>query len=133
VFFDIAEKVWRNEPVDVTMGVFNCVWQGDANAHAIQCLAHAASPPFIVNATGPWLLSIREIATRLGDLLGRKATFTGKEATTAWFANTSKAQKLLGPPTVDVEQMLRWVAHWVKIGGPSLGKPTHFEVRDGKF
>ncbi len=133
VLVDIAEKVWRAEPVDVTMGVFNCVWQRDGNAHAIQCLAHAASPPFVVNATGPWLLSIREMATRLGGLMGRKATFTGKEAATAWFANTSKAQRLFGPPTVGVEQMLQWVAHWVKRGGATLGKPTHFEVRDGKF
>jgi hypothetical protein len=29
--------------------------------------------------------------------------------------------------------MLRWIADWVMRGGASLGKPTHFESRDGKF
>jgi len=29
--------------------------------------------------------------------------------------------------------MIEWVAHWVKMGGPTLGKPTHFESRDGRF
>lgn len=133
VLRNIADKVWRGEPVDVTTGYFNCIWQQDANAHTLQCLAHAASPPWIVNATGPELLSVREMATRLGELLGRKVTIIGQEAPTAWIANTSKVQRVFGPPTVGVEQMLPWTVYWVKQGGVSLDKPTHFEVRDGKF
>ncbi|MDD5676829.1 MAG: NAD-dependent epimerase/dehydratase family protein [Kiritimatiellae bacterium] len=133
VLQNIAEKVWRNEPVDVTNGYFNCIWQQEANAHALQCLAHAASPPWIVNATGPEILSVRKIATRLGELLERKVMITGQEAPTAWIANTGKAQRVFGPLAVGVEQMLLWTAHWVKQGGVSLNKPTHFEVRDGKF
>ena len=29
--------------------------------------------------------------------------------------------------------MIDWVADWVARGGASLGKPTHFETRDGKY
>jgi hypothetical protein len=31
------------------------------------------------------------------------------------------------------EQLIECIADWVKRGGESLGKPTHFEVRDGRF
>jgi hypothetical protein len=53
VLVDIADKVRRGEPVDVTMGAFNAIWQGDAVARAIQCLGHTANPPKILNVTGP--------------------------------------------------------------------------------
>jgi hypothetical protein len=32
-----------------------------------------------------------------------------------------------------METLLRWTAQWVKQGGRDLGKPTHFEVRDGNY
>ena len=32
-----------------------------------------------------------------------------------------------------IEHMLDWVAQWVGAGKPLLGKPTHFETRDGAF
>jgi len=40
---------------------------------------------------------------------------------------------LFGPPGVSGEQLIEWVADWAKRGGESLGKPTHFEVRDGRY
>jgi hypothetical protein len=29
--------------------------------------------------------------------------------------------------------MIDWVVDWVLTGGPVLGKPTKFQVRDGRF
>jgi nucleoside-diphosphate-sugar epimerase len=133
VLLDVALKIWRGEPVDVTMGHANVIWQRDANAFALQCLAQAASPPFILNVTGPELLSIRAVAERLAQLLGRDAKIIGQEAPTAWLNNASRAHRLFGPPTANADQLIEWTADWVKRGGATLGKPTHFEVRDGKF
>ena len=41
--------------------------------------------------------------------------------------------RLLGPPRVPVEQMVAWVGAWVAAGQRSLGKPTKFEARNGRF
>ena len=133
VLLDIAQKSERGEPIDVTMGHANMIWQRDANAQAIQCLAHAASPPFVINVTGREILSLRDLAARMGARLGKQPAIVGQEAPTSWISNASKAHALFGPPTVDVDQMIAWVADWVRRGGATLNKPTHFEVRDGTF
>lgn len=133
VLVDLSQKILAGEPIDVSMGHCNLIWQGDANARAIQLLAHAATPPFVLNVTGHGAFTIRSLATRLGELLGRPAQFTGTEAGTAWIADASKSYKLFGPPTVNIDQVLVWVADWMKHGRSTLNKPTHFETRDGKF
>lgn len=133
VLIDLAQKIMSGEPIDVTMGHANIIWQRDANAQAIQCLAHAASPPFIINVTGREILSLRDLATRLGRQLGKAPVLVGQEASTAWISNSTKAYQLFDSPTANVDQLIIWVAEWVKHGGSTLNKPTHFEVRDGKF
>lgn len=133
VLVDIALKVARGEPVDVTMGSLNCIWQGDACARAIQCLAHTANPPKILNITGPEKLGIRALAEKFGRLLGRAPVLTGTEATTAWLADASESLKLFGPPEVSVDRMMALITTYVTAGGRLLGKPTHFEARSGKF
>jgi nucleoside-diphosphate-sugar epimerase len=133
VLVDLALKVANGEPVDLTMGWLNCIWQGDACARAIQCLGLAAIPPRILNVTGPEKLRIRDLATEFGRRFGRPPVFTGTEAPTAWLADASESMSLFGPPTVPVVAMLDLVAAHVQAGGRLLGKPTHFETRDGKF
>ena len=133
VLLDVAQKVWNEEPVDVTMGHANVIWQGDANAQAIQCLEHADSPANILNITGPETVSIRALAQRFGLLFDKDVEITGEEAPTAWLNHSGKAQRLFGYPTVPVDTMMEWVAQWVQHGGSTLGKPTHFEEREGKF
>ena len=44
VLYDIATKVWQDQPVDVTMGYANCIWQGDANDMIIRALSLTQSP-----------------------------------------------------------------------------------------
>jgi nucleoside-diphosphate-sugar epimerase len=133
VLVDIALKVARGEPVDVTMGWLNCIWQGDACARAIQCLAQVANPPAVLNITGPEKLSIRALAEEFGRRLDRPPVFTGTEATTAWLADARESIKLFGPPEVSVSRMLELITAHVGAGGRLLGKPTHFEARSGKF
>jgi len=133
VLVDLAVKVWRGEPVDVTNGFVNVIWQGDANALALACLPRASTPPFVVNVTGPELLRVRDVALRLGELLAREPIIVGEEAPDALLSRTDRMRETLGAATVDADTLLAWVAAWVKSGNPLLGKPTKFERRDGKF
>jgi nucleoside-diphosphate-sugar epimerase len=133
VILDIALRVWRGEPVDLRMGYVNVIWQGDANARALQCLAHAASPPFVINVAGTETIAVRDIAMRFGEAFGRAPVFSGSEAEDALLSDASLSERLFGAPTVSFGQMFSWVADWVRTGAPVLGKPTHFETRDGQF
>ena len=133
VVTDIAQRVLQHQPVPLAMGHANVIWQGDANAQAIQCLGHASTPPAIFNVTGPETISLRSLAQRFGERLGKDVQIVGEEASTAWLNNPGKAVKTFGYPSVALEQMIEWVAQWVEQGGSTLGKPTHFEEREGKF
>jgi nucleoside-diphosphate-sugar epimerase len=133
VLVDIAQKVHGGIPIDLSMGHFNTLWQGDANEWALRCLLHAESPPNVFNVTGAETLSVRETALRLGEILGREPVFEGSERETSLLSNAAKAHSLFGPPQVPIETLLSWVSDWIKRNGPTLGKPTHFETRDGKF
>jgi nucleoside-diphosphate-sugar epimerase len=133
VLFDIAQKVNTGQPVDVTMGHANVIWQGDANSYVLMSLGLASAPPTLINVTGPEIMSVRWAAQRLAGYLGKEAVITGEEAPTALLSNAAKCFALFGYPKVPLETMLRWTAHWLRVGGTSLGKPTHFETRDGRF
>jgi len=133
VLVDIAHRVVAREPVRVDMGWVNVIWQGDANAQAIRALTTAASPPVAINVTGPDRLSVREAAERLGELLGATPVFEGVEAPDALLSDTTFARSLFGRPTISTDVLIQWVASWVARGGTRLGKPTKFEVRDGRF
>ncbi|HEX5438050.1 MAG TPA: NAD-dependent epimerase/dehydratase family protein [Gemmatimonadaceae bacterium] len=133
VLTDIATRVLRGRPVDVRMGYVNLIWQGDAAARAIACLAHVAVPPFVVNVTGPEILSVRAIAEHFGRTFGRAPVIEGSEAPDALLSNTARSTELFGAPSTSVAQMIAWVADWVLRGGQVLDTPTHFEEREGKF
>jgi nucleoside-diphosphate-sugar epimerase len=133
VLVDLARRVLAGEPVDLGMGHFNTVWQGDANAITLRALAFAAVPPRVFNVTGPEVLSVRAVCERFGAKFGKPPRFTGAEAGTALLSNAKVSLAALGPQRVSTDELLEWVADWVSRGGRLLGKPTHFEVRDGKF
>ena len=133
VLVDIARRVMAREPVDVTMGAVNVIWQGDANAQALALLAHCASPPFVLNVTGPETVSVRRVAERFGRIFDVPVTFTGEESPLALLSHTAKSQRLFGYPRVTLDQMITWTAAWVQQSGPFLDKPTHFETRDGRY
>ena len=132
VLHDIAQKLLAGEPVDLSMGEANIIWQGEANDWALRSLAHCTAPTSPLNLSGP-RVQIREAAVALGERLGVTPSFTGREAPTAWLVDCSEAFRLFGPPQITLDRMLDWTADWVRRGGASLGKPTHYEARDGKY
>jgi dTDP-4-dehydrorhamnose reductase len=133
VLVDIALAVLHKQPVDVRMGYVNVIWQGDANARAIACLSHAATPPFIVNITGATTLRVRDVAERFGKLLQRTPIFSGEEAPDALLSDTTLMNSTFGALSMRSDWMIASVAEWITHGGAILGKPTSFQTRDGRF
>ena len=133
VLHDIARKIVERQPVDVTMGHVNLIWQGDAAAQALRCLPRSTVPTSPINVSGHEILSVRSLAQKIAARLGMEPIITGTENATAWITDTSEALRLFGEPLVDLEHMIVWTADWVARDQPSLGKPTKFEVRDGRY
>jgi nucleoside-diphosphate-sugar epimerase len=133
ILLDVAQKVFQRQPIDLAMGHVNVIWQGDANAVVLRALAMAQTPPAILNVTGPETVSIRQLAKTFGEILQVEPIFENVEADTALLSNASRCHRLFGYPIVSLQQMIEWIAHWIKISGPTLAKPTHYETRDGKF
>jgi nucleoside-diphosphate-sugar epimerase len=133
VLVDIARRVRTGEPVPLAMSHVNVIWQGDANARALECLALAASPAAVLNVTGLETVSVRWLAERFGERFGRAPRFEGTEQTDALLSNASRSATRFGPPAVTLDMLIAWVSDWLEQGGPLLGKPTHFEERSGRF
>ncbi len=133
VLHDVASKVLGALPIDLTMGHVNVIWQGDANAIALRCLRCATTPTTPINVSGPDTISVRWLATEFGKLLGRKPLFTGTEAASGWVTCTRRMVEEFGAPSVPLQRMIEWTADWQTRAMPSLGKPTHYEVRDGQY
>jgi len=130
---DIAQRVFGGQSVDLSMGFFNAIWQGDANSYALRSLELCSTPPAVLNVTGPERISVREIAQWFGSAFGRPLRFANTEGQLALLSDSSRCRALLGEPAVPLSVLRQWVAHWVQTGGSSLDKPTHFEVVDGRF
>jgi nucleoside-diphosphate-sugar epimerase len=133
VLSDLARSVWNEQPIDLAMGAFNAIWQGDANAAVLAAFEHLCVPPRVINVAGPEQLSVRTVALEFGRLLERQVTLRGAEAADALLSNAQLSHRLFGYPRVGVRQMIQWIAGWVRRGGESLDKPTHFQIRDGNF
>lgn len=133
VLVDIAQKVLNEEPVSVTTGYANVIWQGDANSYCLRAFDLCESPARILNVTGLRKLSVRRVAEQFGEYFGKRPIFSGKESETALLSDASRCVTELGPPEVDEEELMKMTAQWLSSGGSTLGKPTKFESRDGKF
>lgn len=133
VLVDLAQQVQAEQPIDLSMGYANVIWQGDANAMAIAALADAAVPPFVINVAGPELVYVRTTCERFGELLNKPVRFTGEPANTALLNNGSVGHQRYGSPRIALDQLIEWTANWIKRGGETHGKATHFQTRDGKF
>ena len=132
VLHDLARSLIQQQDISLSMGHANIIWQGEANEIAIRSLLHCQQPTQAINLSGP-IISIRTAALGLAQRLGVNAKFAGTEASTAWLVDCTRMNTLFGVPSVSLNTMLDWTAAWAQQGKASLGKPTHFEVRDGNY
>lgn len=134
VLVDIGRAVFERRPISLSMPYVNVIWQRDANSSCLRSFAHCQSPPFVLNITGPETLSVREVAMDFGRHFGIEPTFLPDgDGSTALLSDASQAHAIFGSPTVTPAQMIGGIADWIRQGGATLHKPTHFQTRDGKF
>jgi hypothetical protein len=65
--------------------------------------------------------------------MNREPVFLGEESASALLNDGVAAYQQLGEPQIDIETMIRWTSNWVMQGGENAGKPTRFQVRNGRF
>jgi nucleoside-diphosphate-sugar epimerase len=130
---DVAQAVYTGEPIDLRNGHMNVIWQGDANEIALRALLHCSTPPKLLNVTGPETISVRWLAQTFGRIFQKEPRFINEEEPTWLLNNASLAHQLFGYPSVPLQQIVEWTADWVEQGGTVSNKPTHFQVRSGKF
>lgn len=133
VLVDLALNVRARRPIDVSMGYVNVIWLSDANAMTLAAFEQVDSPARIVNLAGPDILRLRDVAERFARHFGVPADVTGREGPDALLNNGHNGYPRLGAPEISTDQMIQWTADWVDRGGENHGRPTHFQVRDGKF
>lgn len=132
VVTELALKVLQRQPIDLTTGWVNVIWQGDANRLALRSMLVANAPALALNMTGP-MVRVRELAERLGDIAGVAPVFTGQEGERALVANVDRLGELLPFTPLPLDTLCAWAIAWIRGNGRLLNKPTKFEVRDGKF
>jgi hypothetical protein len=133
VLLDIGQAVYQCRPVDLRMPLVNVIWQGDANSWCLRSFAHCQSPPFVLNITGPETLAVCEIARDFGRYFGVEPQFTSQPGPSSLLSNAAQARQLFGDTSIKTAEMIEWTANWIQQGRATLGKPTHFQKRDGKF
>jgi nucleoside-diphosphate-sugar epimerase len=133
VLLDIAQRVNSEQAVSLSMGYLNTIWQADASAMSLQSLAVVSSPPNVINITGREVLSVQVLAREFGAVLKKDVIFEGRESSDALLSDARKSQELFGPPQIQVCQIMKWIADWVKRNESTFAKPTHFEERAGYF
>lgn len=133
IIVDLTLKILNDEPIDLTMGAVNLIWQRDANDYIIRAITLAKSPPAVLNVAGPDTVPIRRLAGLIAQTLGRKPRFCSKEAESALLSDASHCMSTFGFPQTSLEQMVSTIANWVASGKKILNKPTKYGVRNGKF
>lgn len=132
ILVEIGRAVLNGNPVDLSMGFVNVIWQGTATDMAFQSLGLAASPASVVNVAGP-KMAVKAIAERFGELFDRQPVFSGSPSGSSLLNNGAMGREKIGAGSVDTDLLIQWTARWLAEGKPVWSKPTHFQEREGTF
>ncbi len=133
VLLDIAQSVYENREIDITVDDVNIIWQGDANNRALLSLAHTSVPPAVLNVTGPEIISVTKVAREFGRIFNKDVRLSGTPINRSYLSNASQSIRLFGEPRISVDRMVHWTAEWIRCGGYVYGKPTMFQITDGNY
>ena len=133
IIVDVTRRILNDEPIDLTMGAVNLIWQRDANDYIIRSISLAKSPPAILNVTGPDTVLVRQLAEQIGQELNTKPRFVSQKAQTALLSNASFCLSMFGYPQMKLDEMVSLIVKWVASGKTVLNKPTKYDIRNGKF
>ena len=133
IIVDLTLKILHDEPVDLTMGAVNLIWQRDANDYIIRSMTLAESPPMVLNVTGPDVVPVRRLTEMIAKEAGKEPQFVSRPSSTALLSDASRCIGLFGRPRMPLEQMVSMIVRWVASGGKILNKPTKYDIRNGRF
>ncbi|MHC4496167.1 MAG: NAD-dependent epimerase/dehydratase family protein [Planctomycetota bacterium] len=133
IIVDLATKILNGDPIDLSMGAVNLIWQRDANDYIIRAIALAKSPPAILNVAGPDIVAVRRLVEQIAGILGKEPKFVSRQTETALLSDASYCLSEFGPPLTTLDQMVSMIVEWVASGKKTLNKPTKYDIRDGKF
>ena len=133
ILVDLARSILSDQAIDLSMSRVNCLWQGDANDFILRSLELATSPAATFNMTSPEVYEVKELATKLGTHVNKSVRFTGSPSETALLSDATALTQRLGAPRTPIDSVIKWTAEWMLAGGRVLGRPTKFQVRDGRF
>ena len=113
---DIARRVFAGEPIDLTVGYFNAIWQGDANSYALRSLELCASPPAVAerHRRRAHLRPRDRRVVRLGVRPAAAASSNSGRAGRAAQRFERAAARCSASPPCRSTLLRQWVAHWVR-------------------
>jgi nucleoside-diphosphate-sugar epimerase len=125
VVVDLAKSILEGKEISLAVPYVNLVSQRDANDRAIRALEICANPPSILNVSGP-VVAVRDLAARLGEMLGKKPLLVGEEPALSQVINDDFCVRRFGPYRDAIEDMVTAAVRWVMNQGEYWGKPTKF-------
>jgi nucleoside-diphosphate-sugar epimerase len=125
VIVDLVKFILQGKEISVSVPYVNLVSQRDANDRAIRALEICSNPPSILNVSGP-IVSVRDIAGRLGQMLGKKPLLVGKEPRLSLVVNDDFCVRRFGHYHDTLEDIMTAAVNWVKNDREYWGKPTKF-------
>ena len=125
VIVDLVKYILEGKEISLAIPYVNLVSQRDANDRAIRALEICSNPPSLLNVSGP-VYSVRDIARRLGEMLGRKPLLVGQEPKECLIINDDFCVRRFGAYNDTIEDIMTAAVNWVKNKGDDWGKPTKF-------
>lgn len=128
---DIARQIRDGEAVDLSTAYVNVIWLDDLMDVMYRSWEVAAVPALYLNLTGTEKVSTREIAAKLGKLMGIEPTFKGTSREKSLLGKTDEMVRLFGRPKVSLDEGLARIADSVMAREHPIDHPTMWENRTG--